>query len=186
MKIILKHILRNIKEKKGRSLLIIISLMIASVVFILNLTIPNQIVETKMKQSRDAIGLSDILVASYTPFNIDDLKKSDEKTNIVGVNDLYLIHKDKTLVIYGTDINNASDINLVNDIDLKDDEIIISKIAADKYMRESYHNDKTLRKYPGVDIEDNTSDKALEILLGVKIQENLLTKFLKSHNSKIL
>lgn len=40
MKIILTHIIRNIKEKKGRSFLIILSLMIASVVFILNLTIP--------------------------------------------------------------------------------------------------------------------------------------------------
>ena len=35
MKIILTHIIRNIKEKKGRSFLIILSLMIASVVFIL-------------------------------------------------------------------------------------------------------------------------------------------------------
>lgn len=65
MKIILTHIIRNIKEKKGRSFLIILSLMIASVVFILNLTIPKQIVDTKAKQSRDAIGLSDIMVASF-------------------------------------------------------------------------------------------------------------------------
>ena len=133
MRIIITHILRNIKEKKGRSLLIILSLMIASVVFILNLTLPNQIVETKAKQSRDAIGKSDVLVASYVPFNINDIKLSNEESKIVGVNDLYTIHKDKTLVIYGTDINEASNINLIDNIDLLDNEIIISKTTADKY-----------------------------------------------------
>lgn len=133
MRIIITHILRNIKEKKGRSLLIILSLMIASVVFILNLTIPNQIVETKAKQSRDAIGKSDVLVASYVPFSINDIKLSNEESKIVGVNDLYTIHKDKTLVIYGTDIKEASNINLIDNIDLLDNEIIISKTTADKY-----------------------------------------------------
>ena len=133
MRIIITHILRNIKEKKGRSLLIILSLMIASVVFILNLTIPNQIVETKAKQSRDAIGKSDVLVASYVPFNINDIKLSNEESKIVGVNNLYTIHKDKTLVIYGTDIKEASNINLIDNIDLLDNEIIISKTTADKY-----------------------------------------------------
>ena len=133
MRIIITHILRNIKEKKGRSLLIILSLMIASAVFILNLTIPNQIVETKAKQSRDAIGKSDVLVASYAPFNINDIKLSNEESKIVGVNDLYTIHKDKTLVIYGTDIKEASNINLIDNIDLLDNEIIISKTTADKY-----------------------------------------------------
>ena len=133
MRIIITHILRNIKEKKGRSLLIILSLMIASVVFILNLTIPNQIVETKAKQSRDAIGKSDVLVASYVPFNINDIKLSNEESKIVGVNDLYTIHKDKTLVIYGTDIKEATNINLIDNIDLLDNEIIISKTTADKY-----------------------------------------------------
>ena len=147
MKIILTHIMRNIKEKKGRSLLIIVSLMIASITFILNLTIPNQIIETKMKQAREAIGSSDIMVASFDSFDINDLELSNEKIKYVGVNDLYLIHKDKTLVIYGTDINKASDINLVNDIDLKDDEIIISKIAADKY---NYKVDDTIV----LDLED--------------------------------
>ena len=133
MKIILKHILRNILEKKGRSLLIVISLMIASVVFILNLTIPNQIIETKTKQARDAIGMSDILVASFNEFNLDDLKMSNEKTEIVGVNDLYLIHKDKTLAIYAVDVSKAASINLTSNTLLKDNEIVISKSAAEKY-----------------------------------------------------
>ena len=133
MKIILKHILRNIKEKKGRSILIILSLMIASTVLILNLTIPNQIVETKSQQARDAIGKSDILVASFDPFNIKDVNMGSEKINYVGVNDLYIIHKDKTLVIYGTDNNQAASLKLIDNVDLLDDEIIISKTTADKY-----------------------------------------------------
>lgn len=148
MKIILTHIIRNIKEKKGRSFLIILSLMIASVVFILNLTIPKQIVDTKAKQSRDAIGLSDIMVASFDQFNINDIKLNNEKIKYVGVNDLYLIHKDKTFVIYGTDIANASSLNLVGNINLSDDEVIISKTTANKY-------DYKVNDIITIDVEEN-------------------------------
>ena len=129
MKIILKHILRNIKEKKGRSLLIIISLMIASCVFILNLTIPNQIVEANKNRMKDAIGKSDILVASFENFNINDLKVNKEEIKSVGVNQIGLIHKDKTLIIYGSDIEKCEELKLIDDeIDLNDNEIIIKKM----------------------------------------------------------
>ena len=161
MKIILTHIMRNIKEKKGRSILIIISLMIASITFILNLTIPNQIVETKMQQSRKAIGSSDIMVASFDVFNIDDLKLSDEKIKSVGVNSLYLIHKDKTLVIYGTDIKKASEISLVTNIDLKDNEIIISKSTADKY---NYKVNDTIT----LEIEDSKYELKIKDIVDAK------------------
>ena len=134
MKIILKHILRNIKEKKGRSLLIIISLMIASCVFILNLTIPNQIVEANKNRMKDAIGKSDILVASFENFNINDLKVNKEEIKSVGVNQIGLIHKDKTLIIYGSDIEKCEELKLIDDeIDLNDNEIIINKATAEKY-----------------------------------------------------
>lgn len=87
MKIILTHIIRNIKEKKGRSLLIILSLMIASIVFILNLTIPNQIIESNMNTMRQMIGSSDLLLASYDEFDINNLNLNQEKINYVGVNE---------------------------------------------------------------------------------------------------
>lgn len=134
MKIILKHILRNIKEKKGRSLLIIISLMIASCVFILNLTIPNQIVEANKNRMKDAIGKSDILVASFENFNINNLKINKEEIKSIGVNQIGLIHKDKTLIIYGSDIKKCEELKLIDDqIDLNDNEIIINKATAEKY-----------------------------------------------------
>ena len=133
MKIILTHIIRNIKQKKGRSILIILSLMIASIVFILNITIPKQIVESNMNKMRNVIGSSDLLVASFSEFNINDIKLNDENINYVGVNELYTIHKDKTLVIYGTDISFASNIKLIENINLLDDEIIISKTTSEKY-----------------------------------------------------
>ena len=161
MKIILTHIIRNIKEKKGRSLLIIFSLMIASVVFILNLTIPNQIVETKMNQSRDAIGLSDIVVGSYDSFNINDIKLPNDEMKIVGVNDLYLIHKDKTLVIYGTDMKESSDIKLTPDINLSDNEIIISKTTADKYNYK-------INDIIAINIEDNKYELIIKDIVDSK------------------
>ncbi|MBR1377035.1 MAG: ABC transporter permease [Bacilli bacterium] len=188
MKIILTHIFRNIKEKKGRSILIILSLMIASVVFILNLTIPNQIVETKMEQSRDAIGSSDILVASFESFNINDLKLSDEKTNYVGVNDLYLIHKDKTLVIYGTDIEAASKVKLLDNVNLLDNEIIISKTTADKYnyiVNDIITIDLQDNKYE-LKIKDIVDSKGLlsfKTLSGI-INNNTYNKITNNENNK--
>lgn len=148
MKIILTHIIRNIKEKKGRSLLIILSLMIASIVFILNLTIPNQIIESNMNRMRDTIGLSDLILSSFDEFNINELELNDENINYVGVNDLYTIHKDKTLVIYTTDIYKASNIKLIDNINLLDDEIIISKTTAEKY---NYKENDIMT----IDVEDN-------------------------------
>ena len=134
MKIILKHILRNIKEKKGRSLLIIISLMIASCVFILNLTIPNQIIEANTKRLKEQIGKSDIMIMGYDNFSINDLKLNNEEIKYVGVNQLGLIHKDKTFIIYGSDTKKCNELKLINeDIELADNEIIISKQTAEKY-----------------------------------------------------
>lgn len=133
MKIILTHIIRNIKEKKGRSLLVILSLMVAAIVFILNLTIPNQIIDANIDRVRDAVGSSDLLISSFEKFDINNLKLDEEKINYVGVNNLYSIHKDKTLVIYGTDLSSASDMGLIDNVNLLDDEIIISKTTAEKY-----------------------------------------------------
>ena len=134
MKIILKHILRNIKEKKGRSLLIIISLMIASCVFILNLTIPNQIIEANTKMLKEQIGKSDIMVTSFDSFKISDLKLNKEEIKYVGVNQLGLIHKEKTFIIYGSDIKKCNELKLLNEeITLSDNEIIISKQTSEKY-----------------------------------------------------
>ena len=134
MKIILKHILRNIKEKKGRSLLIIISLMIASGVFILNLTIPNQIIEANKNRMKESIGKSDIMIASFESFNIKDLKLNEKEIKYVGVNQIGLIHKDKTFIIYGSDIQKCNELKLLDEkLSLLDNEIIISKQTAEKY-----------------------------------------------------
>ena len=180
MKIILTHIIRNIKEKKGRSLLIIISLMISSLVFILNLTIPNQIVETKMKLAREAIGSADVLVTSFNPFNINDLKLNDEEKRIVGVNDLYVIHKDKTLAIYGTDINQSSNIKLTSNTLLNDNEIVISKTTADKYnykVNDTIKIDLEDSKYDLVikDIQDNKGLLSFKTLSGI-VNDNTYNK----------
>ena len=134
MKIILKHILRNIKEKKGRSLLIIFSLLITTCVFILNLTIPNQIVEASKNKTRNLIGKSDVIITSYDLFNIKDLTLNNEEINSIGVNFLDTIYNDKTLSIYGTNISKANELNLVESaISLSENEIIINKITAEKF-----------------------------------------------------
>ena len=143
MKIILKHILRNIKEKKGRSLLIIISLMIASCVFILNLTIPNQIIEANTNRLKEQIGKSDLMLSSYDNFNINDLKINKEKIKYVGVNQLDIIHKEKTLIIYGSDTKKCNELKLLDEeIILKDNEIVINKQTSEKYNYKENDNIK--------------------------------------------
>lgn len=159
MKIILKHILRNIKEKKGRSLLIIISLMIASCVFILNLTIPNQILEANTQRMRDIVGKSDILVKSFENFNIDDLNLNGNEIKSVGVNQISLIHKDKTLILYGSNIYKAKELKLLNtDILLEENEIIINNNTAEKY---NYKENDIIK----IEIEENTYELKIKKIL---------------------
>ena len=134
MKIILKHILRNIKEKKGRSLLIIMSLLIASCVFILNLTIPNQIVELTKNKTRNLIGETDIIINTDDLFNIADVKLNKEEIKYVPVNQIDTIYNDKTIMMYGTDIKKANELKLVSEItNLNNNEVIINQTTADKF-----------------------------------------------------
>jgi len=60
MKVIFKHILKNIWEKKGRSLLIILSLIIATAVFVLNLTLPDKITLKFQETLRSIYGDAEI------------------------------------------------------------------------------------------------------------------------------
>ena len=62
MKIIIKHILRNIWTKKGRSILIIIASIIATTTFTLNLIIPNEILLKVEETFRNVFGQVDIKV----------------------------------------------------------------------------------------------------------------------------
>lgn len=68
MSIILKYILKNMKEKKLRSLLIIISLTLSVVVLTLCLTLKDNILEKYTEFLIKTSGTSDILLTKDIPF----------------------------------------------------------------------------------------------------------------------
>lgn len=136
MRIVLKHILRNIREKKGRSLLIIISLIIATAVFVLNLTMPNELVIKVQETLRSIYGETDIRIGTVEPFSINDVNIGNEKITYVGVSELDITLDDnKQAIVFGLDIDKSVDMKMLGaDIpNLNNNEIVINQKQADEY-----------------------------------------------------
>ena len=135
MKIILKHILRNIKEKKARSLLIILSLVVATMVFVLNLTLPDEIIVKIQETLRSVHGKTEVAIYSTGEFNIKDVKLGNEKITYTGSKSIIGISENKQILIYGFDIDNAKNFNLLGEdvCNLSDNEVVVGKKIAEKY-----------------------------------------------------
>ena len=135
MRIVLKHILKNIWEKKGRSLLIIISLIIATTVFVLNLTMPDELVIKVQETLRSIYGETDIRIGTVEPFSIDDVNVGNEKIAYVGVSELDITIGDKQAIVFGLDIDKSVDMKMLGaDIpSLNKNEVVINQKQADEY-----------------------------------------------------
>ena len=135
MRIVLKHILKNIWEKKGRSLLIIISLIIATTVFVLNLTMPNELVIKVQETLRSIYGETDMAMATVEPFSINDVNVGNEKITYVGVSELDITIDDKQAIVFGLDIDKSIDMKMLGaDIpSLNKNEVVINQKQADEY-----------------------------------------------------
>lgn len=135
MRIVLKHILKNIWDKKGRSLLIIISLIIATTVFVLNLTMPNELVIKVQETLRSIYGETDMAMATVEPFSINDVNVGNEKITYVGVSELDITIDDKQAIVFGLDINKSVDMKMLGtDIpSLNKNEVVINQKQADEY-----------------------------------------------------
>jgi len=135
MRIVLKHILKNIWEKKGRSLLIIISLIIATTVFVLNLTMPNELVIKVQETLRSIYGKTDMGMGTVEPFSINDVNVGNEKIAYVGVSELDITIDDKQAIVFGLDIDKSVDMKMLGaDIpSLNKNEVVINQKQADEY-----------------------------------------------------
>ncbi len=135
MKIILKHIFRNICEKKGRSLLIILSLIIATAVLVLNLTLPDEITLKTQETLRLVYGASDVAVKSEEAFSLNDVKLPQIEFDYVGLSAAEVYTQDSQLQIYGINVEDAKKMRLLGgDVpNLEKNEVIISKQQADDY-----------------------------------------------------
>ncbi|MBR3152446.1 MAG: FtsX-like permease family protein [Clostridia bacterium] len=135
MKILLKHIFRNIKEHKIRSLLIIVALSIATTVLILNITLPDEIILKIHETLRSVYGETDISVSTVEPFNEKDLNLGNEEIDIVGMSMIQMEKKNgDAIAIYGFNIEDAKEIKLIGDDipALEENEVAVSKRIADK------------------------------------------------------
>ncbi|HAB67441.1 MAG TPA: hypothetical protein DCE23_08750, partial [Firmicutes bacterium] len=138
MKIVLKHILRNIKENKGKSFLIILSLAIASALFIINITLPEHIISSLIESIRIENGSSDLEVSNRALFNIEELKTNNEDILYTPVTYTEGIYNDILISIGGYDIDISKEMKLLgNDVpNLNKNEVVINDYYAKEY---NYH-----------------------------------------------
>ena len=135
MKIILKHILRNLKEHKMRAFLIFFSLLVSTSVFVISLTISDDLTIKVEDTLRSVYGNAEVQVATVDPFKLDDLKMNKDKYSFLGMSSLDGVDaKEKPISILGMDIEKAVDFKLLgNDAKkLALNEIYINKNLEDK------------------------------------------------------
>ena len=138
MKIVLKHILKNIWEKKGRSLLIILSLIIATTVFVLNLTLPDEITLKMQETLRSIYGDAEIEIAKVEPFSIEDISMPDENFKYTGFSKAEVFLDDRQAQILGVNIQDAKEMKMLGEDvpELEKNEVVISLKQAEKYSYE--------------------------------------------------
>lgn len=126
MSIILKYILKNMKEKKLRSLLIIVSLTLSIVVLTLCLTLKDNILEKYTEFLMKTSGTSDILLTKDVPFEKNEIEKFSDNYKSVP----YLMYaKDKSNIIgiHIVDLQENKMIKSERISNLNNNEVIISK-----------------------------------------------------------
>lgn len=154
MKIILKHVLKNIKEKKLRSLIIILSLIAISIITMICVSMGDEIEEKYVQTLRGVIGDTDLIVNVKNTADVEEegakedlastenIKKIDlTKLNLpndkitytsVVANPVKIQYKDdyKYALIDGFDIEKAFEMRLFKNneiLNLKENEIAITE-----------------------------------------------------------
>ena len=177
MNIILKHIFRNIKEHKMRSILIFIALMISTSVLIIDIVLPKELFIKIEDTFRTIYGDADISITSVEDFEYDKLKFNNIKYEYVPTKNLEAINKDdKPTMIIGTDINKAKDFKLLGeDIpELKENEVVINEYSA----KEKGYKENDIVKL-------NIEDKEYEITIK-KIVKNKGIAAIESENDMFI
>ena len=135
MKIILKHIIRNIKEHKMRAFLIFFSLLVSTSVFVISLTISDDLTIKIEDTMRSVYGKAEVQVATVDPFRLEDLKMNKLEYTYTGISSVTGVDgKDKAIALLGMDFSKASEFKLLGE-DAKDldlNEIYINKNLEDK------------------------------------------------------
>lgn len=131
MSVFLKYMLRNIREKKIRSLLIIISLTLSVTVLILNMTLKDNILQKYEEYLLKTTGTTDVLLKKDIPFNknlLDDLSNNYSSVP-------FFVYKYEKNTIYGMNIEDLYKNKMIKSNVKKNiayNEVIISQKYAKK------------------------------------------------------
>lgn len=192
MKIIIKHILRNIWSKKGRSILIIIASIIAATTFTLNLILPNEILFKIEETYRKVFGDVDIRIRlSNQELSLDDVYLGNEKINYSVISQLDGTDDEGNLIVlYGTNFQNGKKMKFISSSlnNLNNNEAIISEKYADKYKVGDKINFYYNEKYYEITIAEIVDKKglnALETDEATTMVTNLETLQIINNNEKI-
>ena len=109
MKIVFKHILRNIWSKKGRSFLIVLALTVATTVFTLNLTLPDELVLKIQQTYRSIYGDVDIAMNTVEEFKLEDVELGDKEIRYTNTLVMEGLFNDKPTIIRGLNIEEAKE-----------------------------------------------------------------------------
>ncbi len=150
MKIILKHIIKNLLEKKTYTLLILLSIVVSSAMFFASITISKTLVKIQTDQWRSTYGYSDIIVTAdkSSPtqfFYMDGVEKYGKNMEyFIGVITGYATYNSKEnekvgIKLLGADIDELQKLTPISYIkgsdntNFKGKRIIISRDASVKY-----------------------------------------------------
>ena len=135
MKIVFKHILRNIWSKKGRSFLIVLALTVATTVFTLNLTLPDELVLKIQQTLRSVYGDVDIAMNTVEEFSLEDIELGDEEIRVTKTVNIEGLYNDKPLSIQGLNIEEAKSFRMLNsDVpELTGNQVVISERQAKEH-----------------------------------------------------
>lgn len=161
MNIIMKHILRNIRAHKGRSILMILALTVATAVLILNVTLGEEIATKYVETFRSVYGDSDVSISMKNVKDSRDLAAMELIPSKLDLGDT------KITTMLTTDIGGYADINgeghetLImgmnlqdaykmdefskGDIQLKEDELVVNERCSEQFK--IHKGDKVIFTY---------------------------------------
>lgn len=187
MSIILKHILRNIKKHKMRSILIFFALLVSTCVLIIDIVLPDELYIKIEDTYKTVYGNTDIQINTVEEFDISEMKFNDIEYNYVGINEITgLNEKEKPTTILGIDIEKAKKFKLLGDdvSTLNSNEVVISEYSAKekKYKK----GDKIKINYKDIDYEFIIKDIINKKGLAAIEQENdmFITSIVNINNIK--
>ena len=130
MSIIIKYILKNMKEKKLRSLLIVISLTLSVIILTLCLTLKDNVIAKYTEFLMKTYGTSDIAIGKEYPFEISKLNSLSNNYNIVPY---YIYNGENDDYVIGANIEDLKKNEMIKSSrnnNLQDGEVIITEKTA--------------------------------------------------------